>query len=49
MYPREEQYPVRQRVNQGQPQPSTALQVAAVFAFLGFLIGLPTIIDRLGK
>ena len=45
----EEQYSVQQRISQEEPAPSLLVQIVAAFAFIGFIVGLPTIIDRLGK
>ena len=44
----EEQYSIEQRINQDE-QPSTEYQVLMAFAFLGFIVGLPSMIDWLGK
>jgi hypothetical protein len=45
----EEQYPIQQRLGQEQPEPSTGKQIILVLAFLGFIIAIPTIAERLGK
>ncbi|MCK4388463.1 MAG: hypothetical protein KAW00_06785 [Dehalococcoidia bacterium] len=45
----EEQYSVQQRISQEEPAPSRLVQIIVAFAFIGFIVGLPTIIDRLGK
>jgi hypothetical protein len=45
----EEKYPVEQMVAQEQPAPSPLVQIIATFAFIGFIVALPTIIERLGK
>jgi len=45
----EEQYPIQQRIDQGQTKPSPLVQIIAAFAFIGFIIAIPTIVDKLGK
>ena len=42
----EEQYPVQQRIGQAEPVPSLLVKIVATFAFIGFIVGLPTMIDR---
>lgn len=44
----DEQHSIQQRIAQEQPAPSL-IQMIVVFAFIAFIVGLPTIIDRLGK
>jgi hypothetical protein len=43
----EYEYPVQRRVNQ--EQPSTGKQVIFALAFLGFIIAIPTIAEKLRK
>jgi hypothetical protein len=38
-----------QLINQAEPQPGRVLQAMLAIAFLGFIIALPTIIEKLGK
>lgn len=45
----EEQYSVQQRIGQEEPAPSLLVQIVATVAFIGFIVGLPVMIDRLGK
>lgn len=44
----ESQYSIEQRINQDE-QPSTGRQVVVAFAFLGVIVGLPSLIGWLGK
>jgi hypothetical protein len=45
----EEQYKIQQRIAQEQPAPSTLAQVIATIVFISFIVGLPTIIEKLSK
>ena len=45
----EEQYSVQQRIGQEDQAPKPIVQILLVFAFIGFIVGLPAAIDRLGK
>jgi hypothetical protein len=48
MHQREEnEYPVQQKISQ--EQPSRGKQIIAALAFIGFIIAIPTIVDRFGK
>jgi len=46
---REEEYPVQQRIGQEDQEPKPIVKILIAFAFIGFIVGLPTVIDRLGK
>jgi len=50
MGPREEeQYPVQQGISQEEPPPSSGRQVLIGVVGITFLLGIPAIIDWLGK
>jgi hypothetical protein len=45
----DEEYPIQQMVAQEQSAPSTLAQAIATIAFISFIVGLPTIIEKLSK
>lgn len=45
----ENQYPSQPMISQEEPEPSRLKQFLLAFAFIGFIIALPTIIDKVGK
>jgi hypothetical protein len=49
MHRQEEEYPVQKVITQEETPPSAAKQVIIALSFIGFLLGLPAIIEKLGK
>jgi hypothetical protein len=45
----EAQYLSQERIGQDEPVPSPLVQTIIVLSFFGFIVALPTIIDRLSK
>jgi hypothetical protein len=42
-------YKEEQLISQEEPQPDRVLRAVLAIAFLGFIIALPTIVEKLGK